>query len=44
MEGSYRVCIYAVGVYTYGIYMEGSYRVCLRNIRMDVTYGLEYRS
>ncbi len=25
-------------------YMEGSYRVCLRSIRMDVTYGLEYRS
>ena len=40
LEGSsaqHAMCIYAVGVYTYGVY-GGSYRVCLRSIRMDVTY------
>jgi hypothetical protein len=36
------MCIYAVGVYTWEIY-GGSYRVCLRGVRMDVTYRLEYR-
>jgi len=30
------MCIYAVGVYTYG--MEDIYRVCRRSIRMDGTY------
>ena len=34
------MCIDAIDVYTYG---EGIYRVCLRIIRMDVTYRLEYR-
>jgi len=38
------MCIYAVGVYTYGIFVEGSYRVCLRHIRIDMAYGLGYRS
>ena len=32
------MCSYAIDVYTYG---EDIYRVCLRSIRMDVTYGLE---
>ena len=32
------MCIDAIDVYTYG---EDIYRVCLRIIRMDVTYGLE---
>jgi hypothetical protein len=32
------MCIDAIDVYTYG---EDIYRVCLRSIRMDVTYGLE---